>query len=262
MFYPKNDRGFTLIELLVVIAIIALLLAVVTPALRGAREQGRRTVCLANHRALVGSWILYANDNDSIMPGANTNTNASSGDRHPGFADWVDCSKMQFGPSVGMAEPREKREESIREGSLWPYVETYEAYICPSDPRRDYCLRSYSCNELLNGSKSWAEYCGAKSLRKVTQIKSPATKFVYVTENDSRGWNVGGWVIFVNGDQWIDPVTIWHIGTTTFSWADGHVEPHKWSDKRTYEISEKGLMNQVTPNNSDLKWLQNAFWAK
>ncbi len=62
-----NPRAFTLIELLVVIAVIALLMALLVPALRAAREQARRAVCLSNLRQLTTAWLLYAYENDGWL---------------------------------------------------------------------------------------------------------------------------------------------------------------------------------------------------
>ncbi|MHC4070937.1 MAG: type II secretion system protein [Planctomycetota bacterium] len=60
----RRKEGFTLIELLVVIAIIAILLAILMPALNRVREQGKRAVCLSNLKQLSLAWILYADDNE------------------------------------------------------------------------------------------------------------------------------------------------------------------------------------------------------
>jgi len=68
----KMARGFTLIELLVVIAIIAILMAIIIPALRKAKESTRETVCRANLRSVGMGIFLYLQDNDYVM--ANTNT--------------------------------------------------------------------------------------------------------------------------------------------------------------------------------------------
>lgn len=66
----RNRPGFTLIELLVVIAIIALLLSIMAPSLKNAREQGKRAVCLANLKGIGTSIFLYANNNDDkLIPG-------------------------------------------------------------------------------------------------------------------------------------------------------------------------------------------------
>ncbi len=64
-----NDRrGFTLIELLVVISVIALLMAILMPALNVAREQGRRTVCASNQRFTGMALLLYATESDGKYP--------------------------------------------------------------------------------------------------------------------------------------------------------------------------------------------------
>ena len=60
-------RGFTLIELLVVIAIIAILMAVLMPALNIARDQARRIHCISNVKNLTLGWLLYKDDNDCLL---------------------------------------------------------------------------------------------------------------------------------------------------------------------------------------------------
>jgi len=64
----KHLTGFTLIELLVVIAIIAILMAILIPALNRAREQGKRAVCLNNVRSLTTAWVMYCDDFDGKLP--------------------------------------------------------------------------------------------------------------------------------------------------------------------------------------------------
>ena len=72
-FTRQTYGGFTLIELLVVIAIIALLLALLFPVLRSAREAGQRTVCLSNLRQLTLAWRAYATQyDDKIVYGGAT----------------------------------------------------------------------------------------------------------------------------------------------------------------------------------------------
>lgn len=65
--------GFTLIELLVVIAVISLLMAMLLPALDGARRLAGRTVCQSNLRQIALGWGLYVEDFGSFYQGYNTN---------------------------------------------------------------------------------------------------------------------------------------------------------------------------------------------
>ena len=67
----RTTRAFTLIELLVVIAIIALLMAILMPALSRAREQGKRAACMSNTKQMALAWNLYADDYDAKIMKAN-----------------------------------------------------------------------------------------------------------------------------------------------------------------------------------------------
>ena len=80
-----NKKAFTLVELLVVIAIIALLMALLLPALERAREQGKRAMCLNNLRQLMIAWNVYADDNDDRIITGNTST----GGHNPDGTCWV-----------------------------------------------------------------------------------------------------------------------------------------------------------------------------
>ena len=81
----RTKKGFTLIELLVVISIIALLLAIIGPSLKKAKEAGMRIMCLSNLRGLTQAVHLYNLDNDGDFPSGHTKTNSS----------WVDARGLR-----------------------------------------------------------------------------------------------------------------------------------------------------------------------
>jgi len=84
MSFKRRIGGFTLIALLVVIAIIAILLAILMPALNRVREQGKRAVCLGHLRQLGLVWIMYADDNYGyIVNGAAGHAGTPTDARHP-----------------------------------------------------------------------------------------------------------------------------------------------------------------------------------
>ena len=68
MYKNRQKFGFTLVELLVVIAIIALLMAILLPALNRAREQGKRAVCIYNVKTLSIAYMMYLEDYEGTLP--------------------------------------------------------------------------------------------------------------------------------------------------------------------------------------------------
>jgi prepilin-type N-terminal cleavage/methylation domain-containing protein len=123
--------GFTLIELLVVIAIVAILLAILMPALNRVREQGKRAACLNNLRQLTLGWILYADDNDDKIVQANTG-------RNDAWVRWLD-----YGAS------EQDQIDNIRSGLLYTYCPEVKLYKCPTGIRGE--LVTYAIIDTMNG---------------------------------------------------------------------------------------------------------------
>ena len=229
-------RAFTLIELLVVIAIIAVLMAILMPSLNVAREQARSLNCRGNVRTLTLAWLMYKDENDGKLVGGHpqeTGTNLVV----PG--PWV------FLPPNPANASAELKQEYIKNGMLWPYVKDVDVYRCPSDKRKNnpyhkYAFRTYSIAGGMNGvtDDTWE----IKPCKNYTDIKQPATKVVFLAECDPRGYNMGSWVIRPKSKQWVDPFGIWHRdNSSTLSFADGHVEMHRFYSRGLIEWNLKAL---------------------
>jgi len=254
--------GFTLIELLVVIAIIAILMAILMPALRAARDQGRRVRCVSNVRSLAMAWFMYQDDNDNMLVSANVPRSAQFNELPDTF--WVEPPQGPLGSYTGEQPTLEDEMRGIERGGLYPYVKDVDVYRCPADDRkRDpdrATFRSFSIAGGMNGEERYSYT--ERGIIKYTEIRNPATKYVFVAEADSRQWNMGSWIIYPTGDSWCDPLTVWHGNRSTLGWADGRAEMHRWLDKRTIELSgeeEWWTVDRSQPDSPDLKFMQRGY---
>ncbi|MCK4293660.1 MAG: prepilin-type N-terminal cleavage/methylation domain-containing protein [Planctomycetes bacterium] len=230
-----KKSAFTLVELLVVIAIIALLLAILLPALRLAREQAHSILCRSNVRTLTLAWLMYKDDHDDKLVDGHTRNYPPA----TGKTSWI-----YLPPDWGTCGP-ERKKEYIKKGTLWPYVKEIEVYRCPSDrrhksARHKFAYRTYSVAGGMNGLApgSW-EIIPHTSY---SEIKSPAAKLVFIAECDKRGTNLGSWVIRPKSRRWIDPFGIWHRNnTSTLGFADGRVDMQRWFGQSLIEWNLKAL---------------------
>jgi prepilin-type N-terminal cleavage/methylation domain-containing protein/prepilin-type processing-associated H-X9-DG protein len=251
----RGRTAFTLIELLVVISIIALLISILIPALRAARELASGSVCLSNQKSLALAWYQYQVDNDGKLVGGMVGPAGS-----PWYC-WVERPQTESGDDTG-SNPDcslNDRLRGIRRGLLYPYTKHVNVYHCPGDRRlakpTQKAFRSYSVAAGMNGEE---RYYG-NEITKYDQITMPVEKYVFVEEADPRGWNIGSWMVNLTGDYWIDPLAIWHNRRSTLSFADGHAEMHDWQDSRTIEMSQNQQFFAHHPGNPDLKYMQQRY---
>ena len=281
--------GFTLIELLVVIAIIAILMAILMPALSVAKKIATGAVCVGNHRNLLAGWIMYADDNDGLLIDNRACYDDWANDyRTP----WVHRPKDAAGNNL-LDNPApttitdHDRFRGIQAGTLWKYVKDVDAYHCPGDNRRNTrkpprdCWRSYSISYAFGHVPTGSH--GYRLYRRMSEVKNAALYYVFVEEehNGSRyGENEGGWHLRLNDGQnnlnnpgswtFYDPLASYHNKSSTFGFADGHADRHKWLDKRTIETLRENADNPAShsgmylncPGNEDLKWLIEHFVAR
>jgi prepilin-type N-terminal cleavage/methylation domain-containing protein len=232
----RRPRAFTLVELLVVIGIIAVLIAILMPALTRANDQARQLRCLSNMRQLAIAWTMYANDSKGKICGSNTPTIGN-----PKEFNWV---TVDTNGRDSLA--------SLQAGVLWKYVNSAGVYHCPN---MDY-LRTYSINGLLNGEGDPDANTG-KIWTTTSQIKHPEATFVFIEEYDNRGYQINSfWVPAYPKSNWVDIPSPFHGRVGLLSFADGHAQMWRWTDPRTW--NRKGMFNTNTPNDPDLLDLQ--FW--
>src|SRR5690242_2968408 len=121
-FKPECDmnskrRAFTLVELLVVIGIIAILIAMLLPALSRAREQAKRTQCMSNIRQLMTGWLIYAQENKGGLVFAET---ADYTTTLPAGVPVEDKGKFGWVLDV-QGDPKFNTEAAVKAGALWKY---------------------------------------------------------------------------------------------------------------------------------------------
>jgi len=260
--YKAISAGFTLIELLVVIAIIAILAAMLLPALAKAKTKAQGISCMNNLKQLQLGWYMYSDDNNDRI--ARTGgidptslvTSLPDPRTDPGnrYNQWV------YGDVTRSADTR-----FLELGLLYPYVKTFAVYKCPADrstfmdPSRQVkpTIRSMSMNCWMNPIQPWAS--NNRIFRKQSDITrpSPSECWVLIDENPFT-INDGFFVCDPsNPDQWIDFPATYHNGAGGLSFADGHAITKKWRDNIILKLAASPSGWPARDSSStDLQWLR------
>ena len=134
----KRRLGFTLIELLVVIAIIAILAAMLLPALSKAKEKANRTACINNLRNLALAMSMYTHDNNDMMPWCQWyNTYGPSWIYMPTNGNAPDPFRWLNGVAGGSLEENPAAKPWVEAGVYYPYVNNRQVYYCPLDKQEN-----------------------------------------------------------------------------------------------------------------------------
>lgn len=255
-----------MIELLVVIAIIAILAALLLPALSKAEEKTRAVRCMNNNKQMMLGWALYASEyndvllteTDTLMPRAN----------------WCDGSFT--GNSVWDINPKQYLDPS----PLMPFVgKNRDIFWCPSDPMVESALtynngapthriRSNSMSHFFNTTVSTVYRTYAKQ----SAIMHPTDTFVFIEEHpNSINDSAFAWLMYDSttptGATIVDTPASYHNGACGLSFSDGHAEIHKWMGSlmkppvkpNSYQPDDPAYHNRAVPA-TDTADLSDVWW--
>ena len=266
--------GFTLIELLVVIAIVALLAALLLPALSMAKFRAQGIECLSNHRQLCLAWRMYSDDHrDELLYASEDPTNAATlaSAWITGTLNFDPANQSNWDPSL-----------TVERSPMWIYCgNSLRIWKCPADTsfvvvngQQKRRVRSMSMNVFLGGwggnpyyfgiGYGWSNY---RMYLKQSQLVYPGPSRIFVfldmrqdsIDMGNFGTDMSGWPDQPASYGFDDLPGSYHLRAGGFSFADGHAEIHPWRDSRTMPplVPEGYVADQFkSPDNPDVAWLQ------
>ena len=275
----RRSRGFTLIELLVVIAIIAILAALLLPALTRAKLKAQGVQCMNSHRQLAIAWRMYTEDNQDRLLYASANAASLNTPDTSWSYTWC-TGRIDFnGGNRSNWDPN----ADIMQSQMWPYCgKNLGIWRCPADRsfvtvsgERKSRIRSMAMNAYLGGFGGQPISTGNMSAytlyRKYGELSRPGADrvFVFIDEREDAV-NYGNYLQDMSGYspnipaiyRWLDLPAAYHGNAGGLSFADGHSEIHKWRDGRTSRpINDGGVIFDgstpiASPNSIDVAWMQ------
>ena len=265
-----TNRAFTLTELLVVIAIIAILASILLPALSRAKIAALQVPCIGNLKQLQLAWQLYVLDNEDKLP-RNSILPPSWDD--PLFPTWID-GYMMYETFFSGRPISEATNITLmmrnHPGKLGQYIKTAKVLRCPAD--RSYVImsgqkhdriRSYAMNAFA-GAQNYPSGAPANAaLWTMNDLRwlSPSETYIFIDQHEDSIVDAAFLHQGPHGREpagWTELPASRHGRSGTLSFADGHVEAHKWLDSTTI-LPAKRIHQSVIPESRgmrDPEWLR------
>ncbi len=257
--FRKPQTGFTLIELLVVIAIIAILASLILPALAKGKAQAHRIQCVNNVKQLSTTWFLYTGDHNDNF--------AHNGQGELNNATWVQGSFA----TIPADATNYQLIISPRYSLFASYIKDIRVYKCPSDriagtgkgsvehPR----VRSYGMNAYVGHRGGTFQDVPDTSrylvFRKTSEIrKIAASGLLVLVDMNPESICRPMFGTFMDREVICHYPANHHNRGANLSFADGHVETHRWRDNMANpsRALRWHVHNEPAPRSKDLKWVQ------